>query len=1186
MHVRRSFLLTLALTLGLLFSANAQVVVDPMGFGLAIENGDEVATEITLRSLGESEVAFDVSFDLIEPDDRENPGPRRDQPEGIFALFQDRAAWGGNLWQQVLDQVDGLEYERFQSGAFDDFEIDDFDILWVVHSEQVDAFNRAYNDNRERIEEWVDAGGVMYASTGTNQYNVVPIHPGGLTYTRGGASNGRVLVSGDPDEDNYNHLAELMEWEPNTLLRGSSLFHVHYEQDDIDDIENSDWSQNIARLDGGGNHPGILVYNYGRGHCVVGGVTDGHQQRNYGQPPNWGSAGEELCHYLDFLTVPAWFMADPDEGVVAGGEETTFELILTPEGIDEGLYEIILLIELNDEDQPLIQMSAFISVDSAVGDVLGTVTEASSGDAIEDVELSIDDHHYVRLTDENGEYSMENAPVGIPFDVTVTKEDYLTHRQTVELEEPGEVVWDIELLQATCIIEPDEIDYAIEPDFLVEGIEFTVTNDGDGPLDWSVTRHLLGGADADPWELREEIAAGEILEDSYLSGVVFIDGLYYISGGNNRQDENFIYILNEDGEEVDRFPQFAESRYGMRDLAFDGELIWGSDDGVVYGFTPEGDLEVSYEVEVNPARAVAWDSDNDILWVCTERTDIFGYDREGNNVAVIEKEGDISITSLGYYPDDADGYFLYIFTRDTDDVEGASNTRVYKLNPEDGEIMFVADLQLEGARAGGLYMTNLFDIYSWVFVGLLENAGLTPDALAVWQVDVRIGWMQVEPTEGILEADDSQLFNMTLDATGLPVALFEGELIFEHDGEGGETHLPVTMNVTDEPVQTFRNLSLNFGWNLVSLNIEPNEEEVPVLMAPLVEAGDLVMVKNGAGQFFVPSEDFNNIPGWAFEEGYMVKMNRDARLEVRGLSVVADAEIVLLEGWNLSSYYPRRRVEATLALSALVETGHLVIAKDGFGHFYVPEYGFSNIGLMREGQGYQFSVDEDVNLVYVQELVDEGAPERDETIHRQIASAPKNLPELPVTGQNMSLLIMADESVFGEIGVYSGDLLVGSGVLEDGRSGVAVWGDDPTTDAIDGAVDGASLSVRLVRGSGSQSVLFTTMTGSATYHTDSFWAIELGETEEAIPESFGLESVYPNPFNSQTLIRYALVESSPINLSLYDLSGRLVSELVSGVQSAGYHTASVNGIDMPSGVYIVRLQSDAQVAQQKLTLIK
>ena len=115
MYLRRIFTLSLALTLGLLLSANAQVVVEPVGAGVVVENGDEVSTEFTLRNLGEAEVAYSIGYDVIEPDDRQNRGPRRDQPEGRGILIAERCGWNNWDFERYFQAIDDLDYERYRT---------------------------------------------------------------------------------------------------------------------------------------------------------------------------------------------------------------------------------------------------------------------------------------------------------------------------------------------------------------------------------------------------------------------------------------------------------------------------------------------------------------------------------------------------------------------------------------------------------------------------------------------------------------------------------------------------------------------------------------------------------------------------------------------------------------------------------------------------------------------------------------------------------------------------------------------------------------------------------------------------------------------------------------------------------------------------------------------------------------
>ena len=96
---------------------------------------------------------------------------------------------------------------------------------------------------------------------------------------------------------------------------------------------------------------------------------------------------------------------------------------------------------------------------------------------------------------------------------------------------------------------------------------------------------------------------------------------------------------------------------------------------------------------------------------------------------------------------------------------------------------------------------------------------------------------------------------------------------------------------------------------------------------------------------------------------------------------------------------------------------------------------------------------------------------------------------------------------------------------------------------------------------------------------------ESAESEE-LPAEVMLLGNYPNPFNPETTIRYALPERSPVRLSVYDLAGREVAALVDGVQPAGEHAARFDGSDLPSGSYVYRLQVGEEVETRTMTLVK
>ena len=89
-----------------------------------------------------------------------------------------------------------------------------------------------------------------------------------------------------------------------------------------------------------------------------------------------------------------------------------------------------------------------------------------------------------------------------------------------------------------------------------------------------------------------------------------------------------------------------------------------------------------------------------------------------------------------------------------------------------------------------------------------------------------------------------------------------------------------------------------------------------------------------------------------------------------------------------------------------------------------------------------------------------------------------------------------------------------------------------------------------------------------------------------IPDAFGLGSAYPNPFNPTTNLELALSQDGVVSMGVYNVRGQLVDMLVDGNMHAGYHTITWNADGISSGMYFVKVQTDANIAIQKLMLLK
>ena len=94
-----------------------------------------------------------------------------------------------------------------------------------------------------------------------------------------------------------------------------------------------------------------------------------------------------------------------------------------------------------------------------------------------------------------------------------------------------------------------------------------------------------------------------------------------------------------------------------------------------------------------------------------------------------------------------------------------------------------------------------------------------------------------------------------------------------------------------------------------------------------------------------------------------------------------------------------------------------------------------------------------------------------------------------------------------------------------------------------------------------------------------------------LPQVASLQHNYPNPFNSETTIPYAVGIDGLVTIHLYDLAGQRIRTLVQGEHQTGTYKVTWDGRDnsgrsVSTGVYLVHLLSRGYTEMSKVTLIK
>ena len=98
--------------------------------------------------------------------------------------------------------------------------------------------------------------------------------------------------------------------------------------------------------------------------------------------------------------------------------------------------------------------------------------------------------------------------------------------------------------------------------------------------------------------------------------------------------------------------------------------------------------------------------------------------------------------------------------------------------------------------------------------------------------------------------------------------------------------------------------------------------------------------------------------------------------------------------------------------------------------------------------------------------------------------------------------------------------------------------------------------------------------------------IDTGGSKSDSPMKFMLNEPYPNPFNDTSVISFTLPEACQIRLALYSSDGRIIKTFLSGWIETGRQQITIAGDGIPSGTYVIKLESGSMSLMQKVVLMR
>jgi predicted outer membrane repeat protein len=355
------------------------------------------------------------------------------------------------------------------------------------------------------------------------------------------------------------------------------------------------------------------------------------------------------------------------------------------------------------------------------------------------------------------------------------------------------------------------------------------------------------------------------------------------------------------------------------------------------------------------------------------------------------------------------------------------------------------------------------------------------------------------------------------------------------------------------------------GWNIVGLPLYVEDASYDTLFSDAVN-----------GTLYGYEGSYYGSDVLEAGNGYWLVFTNAGSAEISG-EEITNLTISLSEGWNLIA-----GISSPVAVESISDPGDIIVSGTIYG------YGGSyyNADAIEPGKGYWLNAFADGEVTFGEGLA------RSRPVFEDMTAGANTL---TINGQDLyfGIDIPADKMMSyslppkppsGAFDVrFSGDTKIAMDKAE-----IEVINPSQTlTISYDVVLDaGDHMSWILISESGEEYTLEST--GEITIPTEETFTLE---RKAIIPISYTLHQNFPNPFNPITSLRYDLPEQAQVTLTVYDLMGREVTQLVNTTQEPGFKSVRWDATDrhgkpVSAGVYLYQIQAGEFLQTRKMVLLK
>ena len=430
----------------------------------------------------------------------------------------------------------------------------------------------------------------------------------------------------------------------------------------------------------------------------------------------------------------------------------------------------------------------------------------------------------------------------------------------------------------------------------------------------------------------------------------------------------------------------------------------------------------------------------------------------------------------------------------------------------------------------------------------------------------------------------------------LRYAVQENDFLFQPDDVIGD---PLSPQVIHTNSLVLREVPLGFGWNWLSFNLDFPDPEINAALATLNHPeNDLMKGQNSFSTHLVGGGWLGSLNTLGNTSMYIYRADKpDTLMMVGNVISPANTPIPVVTGWNWIGYVPNYSLPVNEALSSLSpQTGDLIKGQLSFAQYINSTFGWiGNLKFMSPPNGYQLKLSTPGTLIYPasSNLTGGGAAE---ILERGPGQPPVSFWNVDATQYEHSMTLIGMFKLNGinattatmELGAFAGGQVRGTGqaiYIEPLQAYLFFM-------TVYANTSGEQIRYKLFdNGTGEVQDLSEIMTFSPDLHQGSIEAaVPFSLLSSGTQEAFASQSldVHPNPFHTETLIRFALTETQEVHLSITDINGKLVAHWGTpareGMNTMVWKGISDSGSQLPSGVYFIRLQTESGSVVKKVVL--